>query len=526
MALPTNTGSVSDAQNNPLGLANAETTDFQPTRSEQPQMLQAFQAHPPRTRRKQVEDPREFQLGQMRRRYSPKEEQTDGGTSLIFAMAPSDPDFPFDIEALECILHVPLTYPTDGRPSLRVTNKQMGRGYQINVERGFDAIATDAPNATLLVLMNKLDKQLETLLSAQKADTIKLVSNVGRASFRSGSATTKTAVIPDKQTTPTVVLSKQPMKSSSVSYSTEQKALAEAKRESEVRQLEARLGRLPLFSKSSDGIAFTIPIEPRQRSRLPAPLQAVKSVKLFVPLLYNLQPCRIQLMGVSGESAAQVELGFEQHASKSSDMSLMSHINFLSQNMHTMAIEPPRSKLEEAPDMGVLSIEERPTEALPSDRQPESIDPDRSHIHVIPRPPEWTVGGEEEDGSSSDDGSLTYDSGDDTEEEESEGGPVASQTTPAERGIMLSFPFLELHGIELLELVSLSITVKCERCKDLMDVERLKNNTTGDYSSVRQLSCKKCASPLGISYRMDMMHANSVRAGYLDLDGCTVVDML
>ncbi|KAK5168598.1 hypothetical protein LTR16_011898, partial [Cryomyces antarcticus] len=117
-----------------------------------------------------------------------------------------------------------------------------------------------------------------------------------------------------------------------------------------------------------------------------------------------------------------------------------------------MAIEPPRSKLEEAPDMGVLSIEERPTEALPSDRQPESIDPDRSHIHVIPRPPEWTVGGEEEDGSSSDDGSLTYDSGDDTEEEESEGGPVASQTTPAERGIMLSFPFLELHGIELLEL--------------------------------------------------------------------------
>ncbi|KAK5020532.1 hypothetical protein LTR16_004060 [Cryomyces antarcticus] len=54
MALPTNTGSVSDAQNNPLGLVNAETADFQPTRSEQPQMLQALQAHPPRTRRKQV----------------------------------------------------------------------------------------------------------------------------------------------------------------------------------------------------------------------------------------------------------------------------------------------------------------------------------------------------------------------------------------------------------------------------------------------------------------------------------------
>jgi len=27
-------------------------------------------------------------------------------------------------------------------------------------------------------------------------------------------------------------------------------------------------------------------------------------------------------------------------------------------------------------------------------------------------------------------------------------------------------------------------------------------------------------------YRRELMHANSVRAGYLDLDGCTVVDLL
>lgn len=27
-------------------------------------------------------------------------------------------------------------------------------------------------------------------------------------------------------------------------------------------------------------------------------------------------------------------------------------------------------------------------------------------------------------------------------------------------------------------------------------------------------------------YRMDLMHTNCIRAGYLDLDGCTVVDLL
>lgn len=29
-----------------------------------------------------------------------------------------------------------------------------------------------------------------------------------------------------------------------------------------------------------------------------------------------------------------------------------------------------------------------------------------------------------------------------------------------------------------------------------------------------------------IGFRADLLHQNSVRAGYLDLDGCTVVDML
>ena len=31
---------------------------------------------------------------------------------------------------------------------------------------------------------------------------------------------------------------------------------------------------------------------------------------------------------------------------------------------------------------------------------------------------------------------------------------------------------------------------------------------------------------MAVRFRADLIHANSVRAGYLDLDGCTVVDML
>ena len=128
----------------------------------------------------QTSDPREYQLSQLRRRYSPKEHAADSSTNLTINIAPSDPDFPFEIDALKCTLQVPNTYPGEGRPSLRVHNQEMGRGYQINIENGFDAIVSQNPSATLLQQLNRLDKQLESLLAAPKADTIKLVSNLNK----------------------------------------------------------------------------------------------------------------------------------------------------------------------------------------------------------------------------------------------------------------------------------------------------------------------------------------------------------
>ena len=57
---------------------------------------------------------------------------------------------------LECVLHVPTTYPKEVRPSIDVKNKEMGRDYQINVERGFARLAESRPQSTLLGLTNSL----------------------------------------------------------------------------------------------------------------------------------------------------------------------------------------------------------------------------------------------------------------------------------------------------------------------------------------------------------------------------------
>lgn len=118
----------------------------------------------------------------------------------------------------------------------------------------------------------------------------------------------------------------------------------------------------------------------------------------------------------------------------------------------------------------------------------------------------------------------------DTEEESSdEAGGVevekgdGKEAVPAsnpEKGTALSFPFIELYGIELLEVAILNISVKCERCKEVTEVKGLKDGVT------KSESCRKCAVTLTIRYRRDLIHANAVRAGFLDLEGCFIGDML
>jgi len=471
------------------------------------------------------EDPREFQVQQLRRRFSPTEKLEDGGTAFVFQMVPSDPDFPFEMAGLKCVLHVPMSYPRNGRPSLDVRNQEMGRGYQINVERGFTALAEVSPQATLLELMNTLDKQLESLLTEQKAETVKIIPNAVV-----GSSVRQAQVVQPTQANINAMKPKiQDVSKPPLIYTQEQRRVAQERRDAETRQLEARLGRLPLFSKLSDGIAYNVPITPRRHADLPVPLQAVKTVKLFVPLLYPLQHCRIEILGVGREAAVNTEKGFERKVKDNPEMSLMGHINYLAQHMHILATEPLEEASSEekcapsAPSVESLSI----GDLIDHSTTGAALDNGdyRSHIKVIPRPPEWAVGGEGEEDTDSD-YSDSYDSRDEgsadelDQNNETHPNPDSSNTGP-ERGILLSFPSLELHGIELLELTSLSLTIKCDRCKEPTDISNLRH-----ASIPHTESCKKCANTLTISFRRDLMHAHSSRAGYLDLDGCNPLDML
>ena len=479
-----------------------------------------------------AQDPRRFQVGQVVRRFSAVETTSaDGGaTVLAFSLTPSDPDFPFELpKGLKCVLHIPSSYLQEGglKPWLEVKNAEMGRGYQINVERGFGKIVERSPSLGLLGWMKELDKGLEGMLVEQKAEVVTFVPNVKMQKQEQ-----KPNVDPGAAEAMKAMRAK--VSPPQPSHTPAELQEASSRRESETRQLEARIGRLPLFSKSSDGIAYTVPIAPRKPAELPVPLQGVKTVNLYVPMLYPLQHCRIELQGVGRNAARRTETGFEKRAKDEKGVNLMGHVNWLAQSMHVLATAPdPEPEPAAIVNSKLQNLAIQEPDVVPKAVARDEDEDDRSHIKVIPRPPEWSIAhGDGEDSSDS------YDSGDefsDEDHEDEEHGvklpniPEASSTAlpNPERGIALNFPSLELYGIELLELTSLSITIKCERCKDTMDISSLRSAISAtNPTKPRTESCKKCATPFSITYRHELMHPHSFRAGYLDLEGCTVVDML
>ena len=469
----------------------------------------------------QAKDPRAFQIAQVKRRYSPKEiVNGDGSISLIFILQPSDPDFPFELpQGLNCILHISREYAASGNggemPKLEVENQEIGEQWRRRIESGFLKLAIGlGPRGTLLGLLNRLDRELEGFLTDKQPELVTIVPNRPREGDSGGPEQPKDLDRPLPQET----VQRHPQ-----IYTSRQIEDAAQVRKTEVGQVEARLGRLPGFTKSTDGIVYTIPLTPRKPQELPQTLRSLNLISLSVPERYPLQHCRIQLPGLAGDQAARrVEQTFEAKAIFGKG-NLMGHINTLAQNVHIYAVESSKIQTEKEP---LLSFEDSPQTSKGTDGPANSsrVD-DRSHLQVVPRPPEWDIT-ERRDASSGSEESDSYESEDESGEGDAKvpsspehASSMIPHTNP-ERGISLSLPLLELYSIELLEITLLSISVKCLRCKSSLDVHNLRN------SSARNESCKKCASPFTICYRRELIHINSFRAGFLDLDGCTVLDLL
>jgi len=455
-------------------------------------------------------DPREFQINQLRRRFRPEEKADDKGSTLLFGLAPSDPDFPFELDKLQCVLHVPLSYPGTGRPTLSVTNAEMDPAYRANVARGFDDIVdftlrTDG-QGSLLSWMNSLDKQLERLLTTlERGPKLKFVANLGGAAAKkeqnppltaSGQGGLSQSVAKRPNYVAPAPAPKAPV--ATKVHTAAEKSQAEKRRSMETKQLEARLGRLPLFQKRTE-TSWVVPVQPNKKDRLPISLQTIKTVKLLVPQLYPLELSSIEIQANDSPEARSVEIGFAQWVEKNSQMNLVSQVNYLASNMHNLA-KTPLPEVAEHSQHEHIQADVESSLPEPADGTTLEGNGDRPHLHVIPRPPEWSVPDPNSDSDITDESSYDEEYSDEGDgEDESEGGapvPAAADDTPG-RGVALSFPFLELYGIELLELIHLAITIKCERCKQTVDVKNVPQ-IQDPRASPKVESCRRCANSMSI----------------------------
>ncbi|SPO04969.1 uncharacterized protein DNG_07654 [Cephalotrichum gorgonifer] len=485
----------------------------------------------------QADDPRGYQIAQLRRRYSPKESALDDGTtSLLFKLRPSDPDFPFNLEYLDCDLRVPAGYPGDGQPpSLHVRGSGLPRGFAINIERGWDRLVEERRGATLLALTNLLDKNLETILSEEKAGTVKMVAFRDTRHLNAPGQTPEqpAPAPPPAAAKPKPKQQKRPAYVREPSFTREEITAAKARRAQETRQLEARMGRSPLYHKSPDGIVYTLPLEPHSRAKLPPGLQGVKTMHLIIPLLYPLQQLRIQINEADAADAEPVEELFALKAAEQRKMNLTSHLNYLAVNLHVLAnmaafhARVEKKEDEERRRRGEGEGEAADVEEKAEDLASEAEEFVKSHVQVIPRPPEWSYDQGSDSESQSGSGSDWSLDGEDGGGEQS-GGEHETTAPPsggaksraAERGTAILFPNIELYGIELLYLSILNLSVKCDRCKTSHDITGLKDGVE------RADTCTKCAHPFAASFAQEPVHQHSARAGLVDVGGCTITDLL
>ncbi|GAO46918.1 hypothetical protein G7K_1136-t1 [Saitoella complicata NRRL Y-17804] len=475
---------------------------------------------------------RALEITQLRRRFPFLAERagTDGTTILSINLSPSDPDFPYDITALSFDLSIPDKYPQE-QPTLRVKNSDIPVGYAVNVDRGFNQLAKELVGKTaLLGMVNQLDRKLEEFLAGKKAETFKVVRHAAQKKPEEAKS------IPSAPVTqsPPRMHPVQPPKPTP-SYTADQRTTATIKRESDIRHLEARLRDAKLFSTNKNITTYLVPLKITNFTGLPSDMHGAFSAKLHIPTLYNLEPCTIELPKSDPEVAGRIERRFEEWARSHADGTLVSKLNYLTVNMHKMAApEEERKKVEEVVTQAMAAISVTDTregdgsEKIPAKDIFGVVDDEKHNVQFILRPDHvYSVGYDggtpslEEESYSSD-----YSSSEEDSEEEERAATVEAaavgDTKAPPHGTAIYLPEIRLENISLLEAASLSISVKCERCRHVSEHQNIVPNRT----QPRFFACNQCSRTMGIDFRKELVHENSNRLGYLDLDGCTIFDML
>ncbi|KAG5361511.1 hypothetical protein CJU90_2896 [Yarrowia sp. C11] len=467
------------------------------------------------------ENQRANEINQIKRRWKSVTEQIPedaardaGATTLAFDMAPSDPDFPFEISFLNVKMTVPKNYPSD-MPSIEVQNKDIPKGFALNVDAGFYSIAREhLGRMSLLRIMYQLDNRLEEFLKMDKAKTIKIVKYAKKASPEpkpkafnpSASAFVPSAV--KSAPAPVAQIFVPP------------RVAAEQKKQVEL--LRARIKDLPLHKETASGYYYSLNrLEIYQSFSTPEIFQnkPVLKARLFVPKRFpETRDVRIELLEVPQKIGRVVEQNFARFAKYTTEKwTLTALVNYFVTKFTKLCDDIDDVKETQREKEGVRGKGKE----VDTEGEVSTVTEGVEKVSLN------EVSTEDKDTEAT--GTETAEEDTELEADESD-HKVTSYTddvpTLEPRGTEIKLSGIELVNIGVLECSTLNLTVNCTRCKTANDIQGIVAGPYGRDGKAVGVACSQCNQTLVVAFRKNLIHSFNHCAGYLDLEGCVPFDMM
>ncbi|KAJ2615363.1 hypothetical protein H4S08_001263 [Coemansia sp. RSA 1365] len=511
-----------------------------------------------------------------------------GESAFAIEMEPSDPDFPFDVARLYLALVVPSAYPTrrtsDAVIEIQVANGDIPSGVKRNIESAFaknarksanDAIESGHPeNAPSLEdHLQWLDHNLELLMQQKPAPTIKFTtfSNpktpepVKHEPVRRDNSKPPPHVV--SSSVSGVVAMRPPVhrpvpQALQDSHATATESGPEDPRRAlELRQLERRFrsSYKVVSDTASKGTIVRLdiaPTDPDMHSHDIFQITGTISVARTYP--QQLSNTTVQQAAVSLSLDSNSILGrknkpstwqpvagrerqlqhickqFNAHVQEVPETSLLHHLNWLDRHMIGMLAASP------APDYP--ASKQTPPQVDPQDTEPRvqsSKDTSMTQMFSTESKKPWireitaTEAGLPNEITSltletaNSDGGSDVDANSTDEDLAAEGGEgSATFAKPDRRGIELRFGTVQLSNVALAHCHSLNLSVRCERCKDTVELRGISATTRMTADQQKWQACSTCSTVVGVRFRPDWMFDGCSTLGFLDCAGCRPVDML
>ncbi|KAI7881617.1 hypothetical protein K492DRAFT_206710 [Lichtheimia hyalospora FSU 10163] len=528
---------------------------------------------------------RETELKQLERRYRSSfriVSNTEGCSIVRYAIQPSDPDFPYELDSLLLQLKVPDDYPTK-HCTLTVLSS-IPKGFAFNIERGYENYVRQM-KTTLVRQMNWLDRNLESLLQQEAAATVRFISSKPSASSSSSepliapalpdefiaavsspkpSQQDNTASSSSNITMPPTTAIKDTPPASSMNkldaraipfFTSAQLKMAAAKKDKELRQLETRFGSSYKVVRS-DTVETVVSL----MVNLTDPTFAFKDtlgnelkIKYHVPAQYPLLPSTIEVenKALSMDEARDISYTFAEHV-ESAKHTLFQNLNWLNRHLERILKNPRERPWKQ--DVTDTEAKHTETETFKKDFSGKVASNETSNVVIVNDPEALLPPGvtwDDIDQFTPPPQAITSDHDDDVtkpmvNQEDTQPDVEASSSSSAQpveqqqqqpvirKGTQVKLVEPRFENCTLIRVMSVQVDVLCGRCESLSTFDNLNlpdilsatgssNETNDKYE--RWMQCSTCSSLLGAKFIPELMHENSNVAGLLQLGSCKVYDV-